>query len=86
MLRCIYAVMPRKSAERQGRRVQALSGSPDRQLLPGGATRRCGANYLYRVLPQLQREGKITKEGKGYHAAGDTGAVAHTSNGQGVSA
>jgi hypothetical protein len=24
-------------------------------------------NYLYRVLPRLEREGHITKEGKGYH-------------------
>ena len=26
-------------------------------------------NYLYRVLPQLQREGKVRKDGSGYHAA-----------------
>jgi len=26
--------------------------------------------YLYRVLPRLQRDGKITKREKGYHAAG----------------
>jgi hypothetical protein len=25
------------------------------------------ANYLYRVLPALERDGKITKQGKGYH-------------------
>ena len=25
------------------------------------------ANYLYRVLPQLQKEGKIEKRDKGYH-------------------
>jgi hypothetical protein len=24
-------------------------------------------NYLYRVLPRLEREGHITKQGKGYH-------------------
>ncbi len=28
-------------------------------------------NYLYRVLPALEQEGKITKQGKGYHPAGD---------------
>jgi predicted HTH transcriptional regulator len=27
-------------------------------------------NYLYRVLPQLARDGKISKQGKGYHAVG----------------
>jgi hypothetical protein len=26
-------------------------------------------NYLYRVLPQLQKEGKVKKDGKGYHPA-----------------
>ena len=25
------------------------------------------ANYLYRLLPQLQKEGKVEKRGKGYH-------------------
>ena len=25
------------------------------------------ANYLYRVLPQLQKEGKVVKRDKGYH-------------------
>jgi hypothetical protein len=26
-----------------------------------------GSNYLYRVLPQLARDGKVSKQGKGYH-------------------
>ncbi|MSO41506.1 MAG: hypothetical protein EXQ70_06380 [Solirubrobacterales bacterium] len=26
-------------------------------------------NYLYRVLPELQKEGRVRKDGKGYHAA-----------------
>jgi hypothetical protein len=42
-----------------------------------------GPNYLYRVLPQLQRDGKITKQGKGYHAAGAVEQTTHA-NGQGV--
>jgi len=29
------------------------------------------ANYLYRVMPTLQGEGKIRKEGKGWHPAAD---------------
>ena len=28
-----------------------------------------GANYLYRVLPRLERKAKIVKHGKGYHPA-----------------
>jgi hypothetical protein len=42
-----------------------------------------GPNYLYRVLPQLQKESKITKQGKGYHAAGDLETSAQT-NGHAV--
>jgi hypothetical protein len=26
-------------------------------------------NYLYRVLPQLEKDGKVRKDGKGYHPA-----------------
>ena len=29
------------------------------------------ANYLYRVMPTLQSEGKVTKRGKGWHPAAD---------------
>ena len=29
------------------------------------------ANYLYRVMPTLQGEGKVNKRGKGWHPAGD---------------
>ena len=28
-----------------------------------------GPTYLYRLLPALEREGKLRKEGKGYHPA-----------------
>jgi hypothetical protein len=41
-------------------------------------------NYLYRVLPRLEREAKVTKQGRGYHPAGDAEATA-PSNGQPVS-
>ncbi len=26
-------------------------------------------NYLYRVLPELEKDGRIKKKGKGYHPA-----------------
>jgi hypothetical protein len=42
-------------------------------------------NYLYRVLPRLERESKVTKRGRGYHPAGDAAATAPT-NGQPVPA
>ena len=42
-------------------------------------------NYLYRVLPRLEREAKVTKQGRGYHPAGDAEVTAPT-NGQPVGA
>ena len=27
-------------------------------------------NYLYRVMPELQKEGKVRKQGKGWHPSG----------------
>jgi transposase-like protein len=42
-------------------------------------------NYLYRVLPRLEREAKVTKQGRGYHPAGDAGDTA-ANNGQPVAA
>jgi hypothetical protein len=42
-------------------------------------------NYLYRVLPRLERESKVTKQGRGYHPVGDAAATAPT-NGQPVTA
>jgi hypothetical protein len=35
-------------------------------------------NYLYRVLPRLEREGHITKQGKGYHPSAAAAADADT--------
>jgi hypothetical protein len=35
-------------------------------------------NYLYRVLPRLEREHQVTKRGKGYHPRGSAGPAAAT--------
>jgi hypothetical protein len=42
-------------------------------------------NYLYRVLPRLEKEEKVTKQGRGYHLAGAAASTAPT-NGQPVAA
>jgi DNA invertase Pin-like site-specific DNA recombinase len=42
-------------------------------------------NYLYRVLPRLEREAKVVKQGRGYHPAGDVEESA-AKNGQPVAA
>ncbi len=42
-------------------------------------------NYLYRVLPRLEQEAKVTKQGKGYHPAGKVATPAEN-DGQRVGA
>lgn len=37
------------------------------------------ANYLYRVMPTLQNEGRIRKQGKGWHPGEPAGAAADQS-------
>ena len=63
----------RRSGRRKGsgtRAAQALSlvkGQPG-ITIPELATKMgIKENYLYRVLPALQKEGKIRKEGRGWH-------------------
>ena len=35
-------------------------------------------NYLYRVLPDLEKEGRVRKKGRGYHPGGRKGPVRAT--------
>jgi hypothetical protein len=73
----------RKSDSRRGRRPRAsTTGGRRAEALrlvnerPGitvaelAAAMGIGVTYLYRVMPALQREGQIHKDGKGYHPAG----------------
>jgi hypothetical protein len=51
---------------------QALATIGDRPGITApelAASMGIGPNYLYRVLPRLEREGKLTKRGRGYHLA-----------------
>jgi hypothetical protein len=36
-------------------------------------------NYVYRVMAELERDGRVRKDGKGYHATADSGAGAGNS-------
>ncbi|MCW3017044.1 MAG: Rrf2 family transcriptional regulator [Solirubrobacterales bacterium] len=71
----------RKPARRQSRASTARRGSgrADEALKLVAATpgitvaelakkMKIGPTYLYRLLPALEREGKVKKDGKGYHA------------------
>jgi predicted Rossmann fold nucleotide-binding protein DprA/Smf involved in DNA uptake len=67
------ATRRRRAGRRKGsgtRSVQALSlvkGQPGITIPELAAKMGIKQNYLYRVLPALEQEGKITKQGRGWH-------------------
>lgn len=66
----------RRAGRRKGsgtRAAQALSfvqGQPGITIPELAAKMGIKQNYLYRVLPALEQEGKITKQGRGWHPKG----------------
>ena len=66
---------PRGSARRRRRRggrseqaVKLIKQNPGITVSELGKRMRLKApNYLYRVLPDLEKEGRVKKKGKGYH-------------------
>ena len=81
--KAVKAKAARKAAGRPKRRAGRRKGSGTRgaetlslvQGQPGitipelAAKMGINQNYLYRVLPSLRKEGKIRKEGRGWHAS-----------------
>ena len=73
-------LQPRRAKRRAGRRkgsgtraAQALSfvqGQPGITIPELAAKMGIKQNYLYRVLPGLEQEGKIEKKGRGWHPKG----------------
>jgi hypothetical protein len=67
----------RRPGRRKGsgtRSVQALSlvkAQPGITIPELAARMGIKQNYLYRVLPGLEQEGKVAKQGRGWHAKGD---------------
>ncbi len=65
----------RKAGRRKGsgtRSAQALSfvsGQPGITIPELAAKMGIKQNYLYRVLPSLEQEGKVKKQGRGWHAS-----------------
>jgi len=73
------ATTTRRSSGRRGRRGGATRANQTLELVQGkpGITipelaeaMGIQPNYLYRVLPGLEKEGKIKREGKGWHPGG----------------
>ena len=77
---------PAGGGNRSQQAIEHIAGRPGITASELAGAMGIGPNYLYRVLPQLQRDGKITKQGKGYHPAEGVEQTAVHANGQGVTA
>lgn len=62
---------PRGSGKRAQQAQELVTSRPGITIPELADSMGIQANYLYRVMPTLQQEGKIRKEGKGWHPAPD---------------
>ncbi len=60
---------PRGSGKRALQAQELVAARPGITLPELADAMKIQTNYLYRVMPTLQAEGKIRKEGKGWHPA-----------------
>jgi hypothetical protein len=58
---------PKGSGKRAGEVVSFVQGQPGITLPELASKMGIKANYLYRVMPGLEQEGKIEKQGRGWH-------------------
>ena len=61
---------PRGTGGRAQEALKHVHEHPGITIAEMAARMKIKANYLYRVLPHLERDEKIKKEGKGYHPVG----------------
>jgi hypothetical protein len=61
---------PRGSGKRAIQAQELVNAQPGITIPELADAMNIQANYLYRVMPTLQSEGKVTKRGKGWHPAG----------------
>ena len=61
---------PRGSGKRALQAQELVSAQPGITIPELADAMNIQANYLYRVMPTLQNEGKVTKRGKGWHPVG----------------
>lgn len=62
---------PRGSGKRARQAEELVNASPGITIPELADAMGIQANYLYRVMPTLSQEGKVRKQGKGWHPAGD---------------
>jgi hypothetical protein len=60
---------PRGSGTRALQAQKLVSENPGITISELADKMKIKPNYLYRVLPQLQKDGKLRKQGSGWHAA-----------------
>jgi len=58
------------SGNRSAQALRLVKGQPGITIPELAAKMDIKQNYLYRVLPALEQEGKVRKQGKGWHPAG----------------
>jgi hypothetical protein len=58
---------PRGSGKRAQQAAELVNAKPGITIPELADAMNIQANYLYRVMPTLQSEGKVTKRGKGWH-------------------
>ena len=58
---------PRGTGGRAQEALKLVHTHPGITLTEMAKRMKIKANYLYRVLPQLEKDGKVTKRDKGYH-------------------
>jgi len=62
---------PRGSGKRAQQAQELVNAQPGITIPELADAMDIQANYLYRVMPTLQQEGKVRKDGKGWHPAAD---------------
>jgi hypothetical protein len=60
----------RRGSTRADQAVKIISDNPGIKVSELGKKMKLNhPNYLYRVLPDLEKEGRVTRKGTGYHAS-----------------
>ena len=56
-------------------RLQVVSAHPGATASEVASSMGIKPNYVYRVMAELEKDGRVRKDGKGYHATADSGAA-----------
>ncbi len=65
------APRPQRGGNRAQQALDLIAATPGLSAAELADSMGMKRNYLYRVLPALEKDGRITKQGRGYHPAGE---------------